>query len=95
MDVCGRAIVGIYLRGLPAAWQWRTFTRFLRADVEVVFVKIQASLHFAQVKPTWMLRVLEELEPSAEGVYVFDPDMFVVGPWTFFERWLNIWHRGV
>jgi hypothetical protein len=65
------------------------YTFAVGVEVEVVFIKIQSDLHFAQVKPTWMLRVLEEFEPGAEGVYYFDPDMFVVGPWAFFERWLK------
>jgi hypothetical protein len=65
------------------------YTLPVDGEVEVVFIKIDSGLHFAQVKPTWMLRVLEEFEPEAEGVYFFDPDIFVVGPWTFFERWLK------
>jgi len=65
------------------------YTLPVGANVEVVFVKLQSDLHFAQVKPAWMLRILEELEPGAEGVYYFDPDIFVVGAWTFFERWLK------
>jgi hypothetical protein len=70
-------------------WNGDIYTFAVGAEVEVVFLKIEAGLHFAQVKPTWMLRVLEELEPTAEGVYYFDPDMFVVGRWTFFEEWLK------
>jgi hypothetical protein len=66
-----------------------TYTFPVGSDVEVVLIKLEANLHFAQVKPMWMLRVLEELEPESSGVYYFDPDMFVVGPWTFFERWLK------
>lgn len=58
-------------------------------SVEVAFVKIETGLHFAQYKPTWMLRVLEEFEPESEGVFYSDPDIFVVGPWEFFERWVK------
>lgn len=59
------------------------------SGVEVVFVKVPTDLHFAQYKPTWMLRVMEEFDVDAQGVYYFDPDMFIVGAWTFFERWLK------
>ncbi len=60
------------------------------AGVDVVFVEMPTELHFAQYKPSWMLRVMEELDSECEGVYYFDPDMFVVGSWTFFERWLKL-----
>jgi hypothetical protein len=93
MGYRGRVWAG-YRGDLPAwaaggAADGEAYTFTVSAEVEVVFVKIQTDLHFAQVKPTWMLRVLEKLEPAAEGVYYFDPDMFVVGDWTFFERWLK------
>lgn len=58
-------------------------------DIEVVFVKVPTELHLSQYKPTWMLRVMEEFDLEVNGVFYFDPDMFVVGPWTFFERWLK------
>ncbi|AEU36887.1 hypothetical protein [Granulicella mallensis] len=89
----GRVWTG-YKGDLPA-WaaggvtQADTYIFSTGSGVEVVFVKVPTDLHFAQYKPTWMLRVLEEFEPDAQGVYYFDPDMFVVGAWTFFERWLT------
>jgi hypothetical protein len=57
--------------------------------IEVCFVEIETGLHFAQYKPTLLRRVLEEFELEATGVFYFDPDMFVVGEWSFFERWLE------
>ena len=42
--------------------------------VELVLCKIDADIHFAQYKASWMLRVLKELEPAAHGIYYFDPD---------------------
>ena len=66
-----------------------TYTYFAEERVQIVFVKIPTELHFAQYKPTWMRRVLEEYDLDKQGVYYFDPDMFVVGAWTFFEHWLK------
>src|ERR1035441_3231334 len=40
-------------------------------DVVVAFVKVETGLHFAQYKPSWLLRVLEEFEPTAEGIFYF------------------------
>ena len=55
--------------------------------VELVLCKIDADIHFAQYKASWMLRVLKELEPAAHGIYYFDPDIFVLARWSFFEQW--------
>jgi hypothetical protein len=35
------------------------YTFAVGVEVEVVFIKIQSDPHFAWVKPTWMLRLLE------------------------------------
>lgn len=60
-----------------------------KAGVEVILVKLDISLHFAQYKAGWMKHVLESLAPDAEGVFYFDPDVFVLADWAFFERWLG------
>jgi hypothetical protein len=55
--------------------------------VELVLCKIHVDIHFAQYKASWMMRVLTELDPSAQGIYYFDPDIFVLARWSFFEQW--------
>jgi hypothetical protein len=55
--------------------------------VELVLCKLHVDIHFAQYKASWMMRVLTELEPSAQGIYYFDPDIFVLARWSFFEQW--------
>jgi hypothetical protein len=82
-------------RGEIPAWasdgQWIDGVfRYQPSDsLEVVFVKVDPSIHFAQYKPAWMMRILEEFEPEARGVYYFDPDIFSVGDWSFYERWIE------
>ncbi len=66
-----------------------TYTYCVEEHVQIVFVKIPTHLHFAQYKPIWMLQVLEKYEIDKDGVFYFDPDMFIVGAWTFFESWLK------
>jgi hypothetical protein len=55
--------------------------------VELVLCRIHLDIHFAQYKASWMMRVLTELEPTAQGIYYFDPDIFVLARWSFFEQW--------
>jgi hypothetical protein len=57
--------------------------------VELVFCKVDVDIHFTQYKASWMMRVLTELEPTAQGIYYFDPDMFILARWSFFEQWLR------
>lgn len=58
-------------------------------DVQIVFVALEGSQHFAHYKPSWCLRVLNELDPTAGGVYYFDPDIVVLAEWPFFEQWVQ------
>ncbi len=57
--------------------------------VEVIFVDLPTTIHFAQYKALWMMRVFTELDPEASGIYYFDPDIFVLGQWSFFEQWIE------
>lgn len=58
-------------------------------DVEIVFVKVSAPIHFSQYKAVLMNQVMTDLMPEAEGIFYFDPDMFILGSWTYFERWVR------
>ena len=57
--------------------------------LDVVFIKLETAVHFTQFKSIWMMRVMTELAPDAKGIYYFDPDVFVLASWKFFERWLK------
>ncbi len=60
------------------------------ADGLVVrFVKLEQGWHLANLKPTFMLRVLEEFEPDATSVFYFDPDIVIKCRWSFFEEWIE------
>lgn len=58
-------------------------------DVDLIFVTLHTNMHFTQYKPTWCLQVLQELDIQAKGIFYFDPDVFILAPWNFFEEWLN------
>jgi hypothetical protein len=58
-------------------------------DVELFFVRLETTAHFTQYKPTWMLDILTRLDPDAAGIYYFDPDVMILGPWSFFQQWIE------
>jgi hypothetical protein len=60
------------------------------AGVEVVFIRLETAVHFTQYKSIWMMRVMTELAPNAEGIYYFDPDVMILASWNFFERWIKL-----
>ncbi|HEY4357865.1 MAG TPA: hypothetical protein VGN16_19085 [Acidobacteriaceae bacterium] len=57
--------------------------------IEVKLCKLETDIHMAQYKAAWMEQVLTEHEPEAEGIFYFDSDIFVLGEWSFFERWVR------
>ena len=59
------------------------------AGVDLAFVKLGTELHFSQYKAMFMMRVMTEFDPDAQGIYYFDPDVFVLAKWSFFEKWLE------
>jgi len=61
----------------------------LADGLDVVLVKLETQRHFAHYKPQFLRRVLEELDPQAEGVYYFDPIVLALAEWEFFERWVG------
>lgn len=45
-------------------------------------------MHFGYYKP-YYLQKMAELYPDAKGWFYFDPDIVVLGNWSFFENWLK------
>ena len=48
---------------------------------------LDTPLHFAHYKPWFMISVLEQLDPKAEAVFYFDPDITVPTRWSYYEEW--------
>jgi hypothetical protein len=61
----------------------------LTEAVSITFVPIDTPQHFSHYKPIWIADVLNTHAPEAEGIFYFDPDIFLEAPWPFFEDWLN------
>lgn len=61
----------------------------LAPDAELRLVPVESPLHFAHYKPWFMLRVLEELDPTADAVFYFDPDIVVPTRWSYYVEWVG------
>ena len=56
-------------------------------DIEILLRKIEADIHLAYYKPYMIYNLMEEFPES--NLFYFDPDVTVIGDWTFYENWVN------
>ena len=61
-------------------------------DFLLRFIPWPSSNNLSLEKAHFLLHVLDEVAPQADGVLFFDADITVHGSWMFFEEWL---HQGV
>jgi hypothetical protein len=67
----------------PAEWgsgEWH-----VDGDFRVVLMELPQGIGIHQLKPYAMVRVLDEIEPDADRLYLFDADIIVVARWQYFE----------
>ena len=57
--------------------------------VSMLFVPLAGGRHLANLKADFMLQVMDELSPGVDEVFYFDPDVVCIGPWSFFEQWVQ------
>lgn len=65
--------------------RWHEFA--VKDGTVIRFVPVTTKAHLTNYKPEFLLRVWEELDPSAEFLFYFDPDIVVRAEWSFFEEW--------
>jgi hypothetical protein len=53
------------------------------------FIPLTAKIHLTNFKPDFMLSVWREQCPQADSLFYFDPDITIIGPWPFFEKWVK------
>lgn len=53
------------------------------------FVKLKTNYHFTNFKPHFMLEVLEELDPTIDAIFYFDPDIVLNRTWSFYDKWVK------
>lgn len=56
-------------------------------DVRLTFLKLSTSIHFTNYKPEFMLNLLANEASDCDYLWYFDPDIFVLASWQFFNNW--------
>lgn len=56
-------------------------------DTVLRFVPMTTHAHLTNHKPEFLLQVWEQLEPEADHLFYFDPDIVIKCAWSFFEEW--------
>ncbi len=54
---------------------------------DIVFVRLETTLHFAYFKAEFLSRILSEFEKDCDAVIYIDPDIVVKCPWHLLARW--------
>jgi len=61
----------------------------VNADFHLRFIAWPTEQNLTFEKARFLLHILDEVEPEAEGALFFDADIAVHGNWQFFEEWLR------
>lgn len=77
-------------RGNPPHWAEQA--SLLEPEIQIKFIRLETPVMLSNFKPSFMLRILEELEPDCGGVTYIDPDIVFDASWTDLLSWLS---RGV
>lgn len=64
-------------------------TLLLSGALRVHFLPVDTAMHFTNYKPTFLLRLMNEVDSAAPYVFYFDPDIVVKCKWQFFEQWIT------
>jgi hypothetical protein len=66
------------------------FVEFSPAEGLVLrFISLATKVHLTNFKPDFMLSLLEKHCPQAQSLFYFDPDITVIGRWSFFKEWVK------
>lgn len=69
---------------------WRDARRLVVADgLRIVFLPLDTAYHLTNYKADFMLALLDGPARAATALFYLDPDICVLGPWRFFEQWVD------
>ncbi len=59
----------------------------LEDKVRLAFIHVDPSYHMANFKPQFMLEIFHRYATECQYLWYFDPDIFIVSSWRYFEQW--------
>ena len=57
--------------------------------LQLIFLPLSTDYHLTNYKPDFMLELLEGPAKQTGAIFYFDPDIFVVKQWQYFEDWVT------
>ncbi|MEO6228732.1 MAG: hypothetical protein ABJB11_15655 [Ferruginibacter sp.] len=57
--------------------------------LKVYFMPLETENELTNYKPDFMLRLINNPDIDASGIFYFDPDIVLCAPWSFYEDWIN------
>lgn len=64
-------------------------TLFVAEDLQLHFLPVKHEYHLANYKPRFMIQILEDVNPQADSIAYFDPDIINKCRWDFYEEWMG------
>lgn len=61
----------------------------LQDGLTIYLLPIESNWHLTNLKPTFIVAVLNGPAKEAAGIYYFDPDVTIVGSWNMYEYWIS------
>jgi len=58
-------------------------------DLQIHFLPIEADVHLANYKPSFMKLLFTNMRTDIDGIVYFDPDIVIKCKWSFFEKWIG------
>lgn len=90
-----RGIVWAGYRGPLPPWingakKFDDYVEFSPAEgIALRFVRLATKIRLTNFKPDFMLFLWQKHCPQAQSFFYFDPDITVMGAWSFFEQWVK------
>jgi hypothetical protein len=90
-----RGVVWAGYRGALPPWvsgarEQGGYTEFSPAEgITLRFVELPVKIHLTNFKPDFVLMLWQKYCPEAQAIFYFDPDITVMGSWTFFATWVD------
>ena len=90
-----RGVVWAGYRGDLPPWAKPATAHSAYAEYQVAegcvirFLRLETTAHLTNIKPDFMLSILDQHDPACEALFYIDPDIVINEPWPSFEEWIT------